>query len=157
MNNKLRVGIVGCGIGHAHAWAFQSLPEQYEVLAICDVDRSRAQKVAAEYHVPVALTDLAELCLMDNLDVIDICTPSFLHFSQVEQVLAAIYEKITSSDVTALMTCGPVINMLLVFFTMITRSVRAGEYTAPPAQGPMITDIWGITPELHTLRLNISP
>lgn len=89
MKNKLRVGVVGCGIGQAHVWAFQSLPEQFEVLAICDVDKARAQKVAAEFDVPLALTDLAELCRMDDLDVIDICTPSFLHFSQVEQVLTA--------------------------------------------------------------------
>jgi predicted dehydrogenase len=65
------------------------LPEQFEILAICDVDKARAQKVAAEFDVPLALTDLAELCRMDDLDVIDICTPSFLHFSQVKQVLAA--------------------------------------------------------------------
>ena len=88
MKNRLRVGVVGCGIGQAHVWAFQSLPEQFEVLAICDVDKARAQKVAAEFDVPLALTDLAELCRIDDLDVIDICTPSFLHFSQVEQVLA---------------------------------------------------------------------
>jgi predicted dehydrogenase len=87
--NILRVGIVGCGIGQAHAWAFQSLREQFEVLAICDIDGARAEKVAAEFDVPLALTDLAELCQMDDLDVIDICTPSFLHVSQVEQVLAA--------------------------------------------------------------------
>jgi predicted dehydrogenase len=89
MKNKLRVGIVGCGIGQAHVRAFQSLPEQFELLAVCDVDRARAQKVAAEFDVPMVLTNLAELCQMDDLDVIDICTPSFLHFSQVEQVLAA--------------------------------------------------------------------
>jgi len=28
--------------------------------------------------------------------------------------------------------------------------VRAGEYTAPPAQGPMINDICGTTPEAST-------
>jgi len=41
--------------------------------------------------------------------------------------------------------------------TMKTKSVRAGEYTAPPAQGPMIMEIWGITPEALTLASKISP
>ena len=30
---------------------------------------------------------------------------------------------------------------------MNMKSVSAGEYTAPPAQGPIIADIWGTTPE----------
>jgi hypothetical protein len=41
-------------------------------------------------------------------------------------------------------------------FTMKMKSVMAGEYTAPPAQGPMIREIWGITPEAMTLRWNTS-
>ena len=32
----------------------------------------------------------------------------------------------------------------------------AGEYTAPPAQGPIITLICGITPDDNILRLNTS-
>ena len=35
---------------------------------------------------------------------------------------------------------------------MKMKSVIAGEYTAPPAQGPMINEICGITPEAITLR-----
>ncbi len=53
----------------------------------------------------------------------------------------------TFSPVTVSITFGPVINILLVFLTMKIKSVIAGEYTAPPAQGPIITDIWGITPD----------
>jgi hypothetical protein len=39
---------------------------------------------------------------------------------------------------------------------MNTKSVNAGEYTAPPAQGPMINDIYGITPEESTFLWKIS-
>ena len=35
---------------------------------------------------------------------------------------------------------------------MKMKSVMAGEYTAPPAQGPIIIDTWGITPDASTLR-----
>ncbi len=35
---------------------------------------------------------------------------------------------------------------------MNVKSVRAGEYTAPPAHGPIISEICGITPEDMTLR-----
>ena len=42
-------------------------------------------------------------------------------------------------------------NIWDVFSTINTKSVIAGEYTAPPAHGPMITDNWGITPDAWTL------
>ena len=35
-------------------------------------------------------------------------------------------------------------------FTMNVKSVKAGEYTAPPAQGPIMREIWGTTPEHRT-------
>ena len=59
---------------------------------------------------------------------------------------------VTSSPVTALITSGPVMNMCEVPLTMNTKSVMAGEYTAPPAQGPMINEICGITPLARTFR-----
>ena len=89
MGEKLYVGIVGTGIGRFHVRAYQRLPDQFEVLAICDLDESRAREAAAEHTIPHVFTDLDEMCRMDDLDVIDICTPSHLHAAQVQQVLAA--------------------------------------------------------------------
>ena len=51
-----------------------------------------------------------------------------------------------SSPVTALMTSGPVTNIWLVLSTITTKSVSAGEYTAPPAAGPQMMENCGITP-----------
>src|ERR671933_1357506 len=62
---------------------------------------------------------------------------------------------VTSSPVTVFTTSGPVMNMYEEPSTMKMKSVIAGEYTAPPAQGPMIRLICGITPELWTLRQKI--
>jgi hypothetical protein len=39
---------------------------------------------------------------------------------------------------------------------MKMKSVMAGEYTAPPAQGPMIMEICGTTPEAITFFWNTS-
>ena len=64
--------------------------------------------------------------------------------------------KVTSSPVTVLITSGPVMNMWLVPSTMRVKSVIAGEYTAPPAAGPMIRLICGMTPEARVLRKKIS-
>jgi predicted dehydrogenase len=89
MSNALKVGLVGSGIGRQHLAAFASLPDQFQVVAVCDIDRSKASALAAEYHVPRVVTDMTDLCRMDDVDVIDICTPSFLHYQQTLQALGA--------------------------------------------------------------------
>src|SRR3712207_443362 len=63
---------------------------------------------------------------------------------------------VTSSWVTVFTTFGPVTNMYDVPRTMYTKSVIAGEYTAPPAHGPRIAEICGTTPEASVLRRKIS-
>ena len=85
----VRVGVVGCGVGKQHVAAFQSLPTQLKVTAVCDVDQAKARAVAAEFSGPRVAADMTEMCRMDDVDVIDLCTPSFLHYEQVLQVLSA--------------------------------------------------------------------
>lgn len=87
--DRLRVAVVGAGIGRAHIRGYEAVPERFEVVALCDIDADRARPIAEEHHIPRLVTDLAELCRMDDLDVIDICTPPHLHFEQLQQVLAA--------------------------------------------------------------------
>lgn len=89
MDQKLRVGVVGCGIGRHHIRAYHSLPHRFEVVAVCDQDEARAREAATAHDASHVSTDLAELCRMDDVDVIDICTPSYLHFAQAHQALAA--------------------------------------------------------------------
>jgi len=114
MGDVYRVGIVGCGIGQAHAAAWRALTGKFELRVICDVDRARAEKLAkgeASYQLypvsgtaalsadsatasvpqrePDVATDLAELCRRDDVDIIDICTPPNMHFEQCLATLAA--------------------------------------------------------------------
>jgi predicted dehydrogenase len=88
MDAKLRVGVAGSGIGRSHILSFQTMPEQFEVLAIAGKDE-RTSRIAEQYNVPRVTDDFSELCRMDDLDVIDICTPTFLHYEQTLQALAA--------------------------------------------------------------------
>jgi predicted dehydrogenase len=87
--DKIRVGVVGAGIGKSHVEAFAKLPALFEVTTICDLDAARAQGVADEFGVRGVVNDIAALYANDELDVIDICTPSFLHYQQTLDALAA--------------------------------------------------------------------
>jgi predicted dehydrogenase len=86
---KLRVGVVGGGIGKEHIKGYQTLPDHFDVVAICDLDAAKAHEVAAAYGIPRVCTSLDDLCAADDIDVIDICTPPHLHFAQIQQALAA--------------------------------------------------------------------
>ena len=87
--NKFRIGVAGCGIGLHHIVAFQNLAEQFEVIALCDLDQAKASQIAASYNIPRVVTDFDEVCAMDDVDIVSICTPSYLHVAQIKQVLAA--------------------------------------------------------------------
>ena len=63
----------------------------------------------------------------------------------------------TVSPVTVFTTPGPVRNIYEVSLIMTVKSVRAGEYTAPPAHGPKMPDICGITPDARIFLSKISP
>lgn len=89
MPEPLRVAVVGGGIGASHIEAFRKLPEQYELLAICDLDLAKARALAQQHGIAHVTADIGELCRKDELDIVDICTPPHLHFGQIEQVLAA--------------------------------------------------------------------
>ena len=86
---RLRVAVVGVGIGRSHVRGYEAVPERFDVVALCDIDAERARPVAEEHDIPRVVTDLSELLRMDELDVVDLCTPPHLHFEQIQQVLAA--------------------------------------------------------------------
>ncbi len=80
-NNKLKVGIVGCGfiVKKRHIPAFQKLKKKVVVAAVCDKGENLAKRTASEYAIPKAYSDLEEMLGQEKLDVIDICTPPQIH------------------------------------------------------------------------------
>jgi predicted dehydrogenase len=95
---RLRVGVVGSGIGSSHIEAYQALPDMYEVTALCDIDPERGKTTAAKYGVQNYIPDLAALFAQD-LDLIDICTPSSMHFEQACAALKAGFDIVVEKPV----------------------------------------------------------
>jgi predicted dehydrogenase len=89
VSERLRVGVVGSGVGLTHIRAFQSLPDQFEVVVLCGTQEAKTRDLAAQYGIPCFSMDIDELYVWDDLDVIDLCTPSNQHVEQVQQALAA--------------------------------------------------------------------
>src|SRR5262245_32615443 len=89
MGETLRVGVVGCGIGTQHIEAYGALPGLFEVVALCDVDVAKAREVARKYGISHVIGDFDDLCRRRDLDVVDLCTPPYLHAEQTLRALEA--------------------------------------------------------------------
>jgi predicted dehydrogenase len=81
----LRVGMIGMGfMGQTHIQAWAQTPAS--LVGIVSSDREPAEKAAAQYGSRL-YDSLADL--LPHVDVVDICTPTYLHREMVVQAAAA--------------------------------------------------------------------
>ena len=81
----LKIGIVGGGgMGRVHYANWKAI-EDGEVVALCD-NAPHAPATAAEWGVPL-YSSITEMVNTEKLDVVDICTPTFLHHDMVMESL----------------------------------------------------------------------
>ncbi len=79
MSNLLRVGIIGLGsISSVHIPAVMDM-ENAKITAICDIDPERLQAAQKRIGDVFISTDWTELIKRDDVDVVHILTPHYLH------------------------------------------------------------------------------
>ena len=80
--DRFRVAVAGAGmVTRHHLLAWRKLP-QVEVVAVCARRIANAQARAAEFGVPAAYADVAEMLDRERPDVLDIATPPEAHAAQ---------------------------------------------------------------------------
>ncbi|MFC2051110.1 Gfo/Idh/MocA family protein [Chloroflexota bacterium] len=89
MPDKLRVGIVGCGLvtEEQHIPSLRMLKRNVVLQAVCDRNENLAKQTALKYGLPEAYSDITEMLSKGHLDVIDICTPPQTHTPLVLQAI----------------------------------------------------------------------
>jgi predicted dehydrogenase len=87
VSERRRVAVVGLGVGLSHLASFAELPEEFELIAVCDPDAERLESAGEHFGVPARYADLDELLANETLDVVDLATPPDLHFDQCMRVL----------------------------------------------------------------------
>ena len=79
---KFGVGLIGCGaIARCHANAISDI-ENAKLVAVYDFNYEFGKKFAEEHNCKVYRT-LDELLSNSEIDIVNICTPSGLHFEQI--------------------------------------------------------------------------
>ena len=81
MSDKLRVGIVGCGLvaERQHIPSLKRLKRNVVLQAVCDKNENLVREIATKYSIPGVYCDLSQMLSKENLDIIDICTPPQTH------------------------------------------------------------------------------
>ena len=89
-NRPVRVGVLGAGrwaqMAHLPGWARDP---RTELVAICDVSEQPLQEAAATFKIPHQSSDFQDIVGRDDVDVIDVCTPSHTHFELAMAALEA--------------------------------------------------------------------
>ena len=89
---KTRVAMIGCGnvsSGHIRAWCNEK--DRAEVVALVDVVPEFVEERKNQYGLEQAegCADYQEVLARDDVDVVDICTPSHLHAEQIAEAMEA--------------------------------------------------------------------
>lgn len=94
---EIRVGLVGYGfIGKVHTLAYKLLPMIYDpfpaeikLVGVSAASQASTQKGVTQGGYQFGTTDWRELMERDDIDVIDCCTPNFLHKEVVTAAMRA--------------------------------------------------------------------
>ena len=96
---KLRVGLVGIGgMGGCHFGNYANV-ENAEIVAVCDVRKQYAKEKVNNKNIKV-YSNLSRMLKNEELDMIDICTPSYLHKDMAIKLLKAGYHVLCEKPMT---------------------------------------------------------
>lgn len=82
LGRAINVALVGCGhISVSHLAAIDEHANHLNLVAICDTNKDIGEKLAAQRNIKF-YTEFSLLLEENELDLVVLCTPSFLHCSQ---------------------------------------------------------------------------
>lgn len=164
--SKAKFAIIGAGLwGETHAYLYNEHPN-VDLVAICDVDLARAQRLANRFGVPNVFSDHNRMLREVAIDAVSIVTPDFVHAPLAVDCARAgkhiLIEKplaTTREDVRAIVDAvkSNGVRMMVDFhnrwsppFAVAKQSVDAGELGEPVSAYFRLNDVrWVATDMLR--------
>ena len=77
---KLKVAVIGAGkiAERLHLPGYKETANA-EVIAICDIKKEKAERLAKMFNIPAVYTDYEKMIKESGADAISVCTPNYLH------------------------------------------------------------------------------
>ena len=86
---KIKIGLIGAGgIAQVHMRAITAV-EGIEVVAVADLEQSRAEETAKKWGIPRVFTDYQDILKMDEVEAVSITTPNQAHCAPTVAALRA--------------------------------------------------------------------
>lgn len=110
-----KVCIISCGMitNAAHIPAFKHFPEDYEIVAVSDINEISAKETAERHGIPNYYTDAKKMLDEQKPDVVSVCVPNAFHkeytLMALESGANVLCEKplaITKRDAEEMFTCA---------------------------------------------------
>jgi predicted dehydrogenase len=87
MSKRIRVAVLGAGIGRDHISAYAQLNDLFEVVYVCDLNADKANAGASLAPGSRAINDAQQIFADATVDLVDICLPPHLHASMSVEAL----------------------------------------------------------------------
>ena len=88
-SSTVRVAMVGAGaVADYHARAYTALAPRFRLAAIFDTNLPKARAFARTHGIGRVCGTLQEIVKLEDVELVDLCTPPFLHVRQAAEVLA---------------------------------------------------------------------
>lgn len=78
MNKQLRAAVIGVGVGKGHIQGYVNHPKA-DVAALCDINEELLSRIADEFGVTKGYTDYREMLEKEDLDIVSVALPNYLH------------------------------------------------------------------------------
>ncbi len=138
-SKKLKIGLIGAGgiVRGAHLKPGWLAVPDCEIVAVCDVNRATAQKLADDFQIPHVFTDYRDLVALEEIDAVDICTPNCVHtpavlaaFQAGKHVLCEKPLAVTTKEILAMQAASKKAGKLLMTaqhcrFSDIAQAIKA--------------------------------
>lgn len=79
MTDRIKVAVLGAGIGKSHISGYAQLSDLYQVVYVCDLDPAKAQAGAALAQGARPVSAVTEVFADPSIDLVNICLPPHLH------------------------------------------------------------------------------
>ncbi len=87
--DRVKIGIIGAGqIGKIHLENYQKIPGA-EIVAIADIDKAEAKRVAALFKIPSCYVNAQDLLARDDIVAVDVCLHNNYHMPYTIAALKA--------------------------------------------------------------------